>query len=155
MWGIGAQIGWFAANGNWSHPTVGPQGQVWGGFHGDLRVSIFEYLGLWLRVGVWLGERTAVPIEHREHRCGAAPWAPTWSACRTAIRRSGSSSSSSTTTRAAPGAPRIPTSPASPSACASTAASRGVRFRAVIGQEQTPQGGLDDVTYIGALELVL
>lgn len=62
VWGIGAHIGWFASNTQWAGPVFQ---SVWGGANADLRISIFEYLGIWLRVGVWFGgaHGVAVPIE--------------------------------------------------------------------------------------------
>lgn len=62
VWGIGAHVGYFAASSQWGGAYFE---SLWGGVNADLRVSIFEYLGLWLRVGAWWGGPTdfALPIE--------------------------------------------------------------------------------------------
>jgi hypothetical protein len=62
VWGIGLHVGWFRSNAQWGGTYFD---SVWGGGNADLRVSIFEYLGIWLRVGLWFGgpQGVAVPIE--------------------------------------------------------------------------------------------
>lgn len=64
VWAIGAHVGWLRSNGTW---TGAPFESVWGGANFDLRVTFFEYMGMWLRVGAWFGGPSpngfALPIE--------------------------------------------------------------------------------------------
>ena len=62
VWGIGAHVGYFESSSQWGGA---PFESVWGGANADLRVSIFEYLGMWLRLGEWWGGPVdfALPIE--------------------------------------------------------------------------------------------
>lgn len=64
VWAIGLHVGWLRSNGAWRGDRFE---SVWGGANFDLRVTFFEYMGLWLRVGAWFGGPSAngfaLPIE--------------------------------------------------------------------------------------------
>ena len=62
VWGIGAHMSYLASSSQWGGA---PFESLWGGANADLRVSVFEYLGVWLRVGAWWGGPAgfALPIE--------------------------------------------------------------------------------------------
>jgi hypothetical protein len=64
VWGIGLFAGYLRANQSWGGAYFE---SAWGGAQFDLRISLFEYMGIWLRVGAWIGGPSsagvAVPIE--------------------------------------------------------------------------------------------
>lgn len=62
VWGLGVHMGYFASNPNWHLAAFQ---SLWGGANVDLRVTLFEYMGLWLRVGAWWGgaQGFSLPIE--------------------------------------------------------------------------------------------
>ena len=64
VWGLGLFAGYLRSNQAWGGASFE---SVWGGAQFDLRITLFEYMGLWLRVGAWFGgpspDGVAVPIE--------------------------------------------------------------------------------------------
>lgn len=62
VWSLGIHCGWFGSNDQWHGAAFN---SIWGGANLDFRVSFFEYMGLWLRVGAWWGGPVgfALPIE--------------------------------------------------------------------------------------------